>query len=87
MSKKRDFYKGKYFIVFYSQDDEELLYMFDNIREILKFQKREINRTNLNLINVEIYRGLKRESREVRFLTGEIMKIYIFDIENEENEE
>lgn len=87
MSKRRDFYKGKYFIVFYSRDGEELLYMFDNIREILKFQRKEINRTNLNLINVEIYRGLKRKSREVRFLTGEIMQIYIFDIEDEENEE
>ena len=73
--------------MFYSRDDQALLYMFDNIREILKFQKREINRTNLNLIKIEIYRGLKRESREVRFLTGEIMKIYIFDIEDEENEE
>ena len=63
----RNLYKEKYFIVFYSLDDEELLYMFDNVREICKFQGKELTRTNINLINVEIYRGLKRKTRVVRF--------------------
>lgn len=74
-------YKGKYFIVFYSLDDEELLYMFDNVREICQFQGKEPTRTNINLINVEIYRGLKRKTRLVKFLTGDPMKIYIFETE------
>ena len=77
----RNLYKEKYFIVFYSLDDEELLYMFDNVREICKFQGKELTRTNINLINVEIYRGLKRKTRLVRFLTVEPMKIYIFETE------
>lgn len=77
----RNLYKEKYFIVFYSLDDEELLYMFDNVREICKFQGKELTRTNINLINVEIYRGLKRKTRLVRFLTGKPMKIYIYDTE------
>lgn len=78
-------YKGKYFIVFYDKDDENLLYMFDNAREILKFQGKEITRNNVCLVNVCIYRALKTETHLTRFLTGEMMRVYIIDLE-EENE-
>ena len=74
-------YKGKYFIVFYSTDEEELLYTFDNVREICQFQGKKPTRANINLINVEIYRGLKRKTRIVKFLTGKPMKINIYDTE------
>ena len=74
-------YKGKYFIVFYSIDEEELLYTFDNVREICQFQGKKPTRANINLINVEIYRGLKRKTRIVKFLTGKPMKINIYDTE------
>ena len=74
-------YKGKYFIVFYSTDEEELLYTFDNVREICQFQGKEPTRANINLINVEIYRSLKRKTRIVKFLTGKPMKINIYDTE------
>ena len=50
----RNLYKEKYFIVFYYLDDEELLYMFDNVREICKFQGKEVTRTIINLIKIEI---------------------------------
>lgn len=73
-------YKGKYFIAFYDKNDERLLYIFDNVREILKFQKKPITRTNINLTNVNIVRALKRNSHSTSFLTGELMYIYIFDI-------
>jgi hypothetical protein len=82
--KKRQYYKGKYFMVFYDKDDTELLYMFDNVRDILHFQNKEITRQNVNLLNVELYRALKSKTHQIRFLTGEIMKVYIFDIEEEE---
>ena len=78
---KSGFYKSKYFIAFYSLDEEELLYTFDNVREICQFQSNKPTRANINLINVEIYRGLKRKNRLVKFLTGEPMKIYIYDTE------
>ena len=77
----RNFYKGKYFIVFYSLDDEELLHMFDNVREICRFKEIEPTRYNINLINIELYRALKRENRLIKFLTGEPMKVYIFNAE------
>ena len=78
---KSGFYKSKYFIAFYSLDEEELLYTFDNVREICQFQGKKPTRANINLINVEIYRGLKRKTRIVKFLTGKPMKIYIYDTE------
>ena len=78
---KIGFYKRKYFIAFYSLDEEELLYTFDNVREICQFQGKKPTRANINLINVEIYRGLKRKTRIVKFLTGKPMKINIYDTE------
>lgn len=77
-------YKGEYFIVFYDKTDTELLYSFDNVREILKFQGKEITRQNVNLLNVELYRALKSKEHFVRFLTGEVLRVYI--INEKENE-
>lgn len=81
----RTHYKGQYFIVFYDEADEELLYMFDNAKEILIHQKKPITRNNLNLVNVELYRALRRKDHLTRFLNGEWMKIYIID-NKEEND-
>lgn len=83
MKSSRDFYKGKYFIVFYDKNDEQILYTFDNVREILKFQKKEVNDYNWRLINVELYRALKSDEHFVTFLTGEVMRVYIINKEEE----
>lgn len=77
-------YKGRYFIVFYDKTDEHLLYMFDNVREILKFQNKEITRKNCNLIQVELRRALQTDTHFVRFLTGEVMRVYIINEEDDE---
>lgn len=74
------FYRGKYIIVFYDKTDELMLYMFNNIKEILKFQKKELTRQNINLINVELYRALKRKDHLCKFLTGSTMRVYIVDM-------
>lgn len=74
---KRSLYKGKYFLVFYDKTDEELLYIFENVRDILKFMGKEITRQNINLINVELYRALRSREHFCRFLTGEVMRVYM----------
>ena len=74
---KRSFYKGKYFLVFYDKTDEELLYIFENVRDILKFMGKEITRQNINRINVELYRALRSTEHFCRFLTGEVMRVYM----------
>lgn len=77
-------YKRKYFIVFYDKTDTDLKYMFDNVEEILMFQQKEITRQNKNLINVELCRALKTDSHFTRFLTGEVLRVYIIEAEGEE---
>lgn len=74
------YYRGRYLIIFYDKTDELLLYMFNNVREILKFQKKKITRKNINLVNVELYRALKREGNFCKFLDGSTMRVYIVDM-------
>lgn len=84
MTKSKKLYKGKYFIVFYDKNDERLLYTFDNVKEILKFQKKEINTYNARLLNIELYRALKSDEHFITFLTGEVMRVYIITDKEEE---
>ena len=74
------FYKRKFLIVFYDKTDEIFRYMFDNVREILKFQNRECTQQNIKQVQVELYRALKSKEHFTRFLTGEDMRVYIIDI-------
>ena len=71
------YYKGSFFIVFYDKTDEFLKYMFDNVREILEYMNKPVTRTNVNIINNEIYRALKTETHFTRFLNNEILRVYI----------
>lgn len=79
-------YKKRYMISFYGIEDDRQIYCFNNVREILEFQEREINKTNINLINVELCRALKRKKPICRFLTGQLMYVYIIDVLEEEEE-
>lgn len=74
------YYRGKYLIVFYDKTDELLLYMFNNVKEILKFQNKKLTKKNINLVNVELYRALKREGNFCKFLNGSTMRVYIIDM-------
>lgn len=75
-------YKGRFFLVFYDRSDENLKYMFDNVRDILKFMGQEVTRLNVNRINVELYRALSSKEHFCRFLTGEVLRVYM--ISNDE---
>lgn len=72
-------YKGHYFIVFYDETDEYLKYMFDNVRDILKFMGKALTRENVQKVNLYIVRALKRDTHFTRFLTGELLRLYIID--------
>ena len=79
-------YKGRYFIAFYDKTDTNFLASFDNVREILKFQHKPITRQNVNLVNVELYRALQTDTHLTRFLTGEVMRVYIIDASDNDDE-
>lgn len=73
----RSLYKGHFFLVFYDKSDEHLKYMFDNVRDILKFMGQEVTRLNMNRVNVELYRALSSKEHFCRFLTGEVLRVYM----------
>ena len=81
------YYKNKYFIVFYDKTDENLQYIFNNVKDILKFKNKEINKQNINLLNVELYRALNSEFHFTRCLNGEVMRVYIINVEEDEENE
>lgn len=87
MIKKREYYKGQYFIVFYDKSDEWLLHMFSNVRELLTFQGKELTRHNILNADKLLMRALNKENHSTRMLDGTFMKVYIIDIDDEyENE-
>lgn len=79
-SRTRRYYKGKFFIVFYDKEDEVLEHIFDNVRDILKYQNREVNRKSVNKINVELYLALKRKGHFTRMLDGRLLRVYLVKI-------
>lgn len=79
-------YKGKYFLVFYDKSDEVFKYVFNNVRDILKFMKREVTRQNINLINVELYRALSSEEHFCRFLTNDLLRVYMIDADDDDTD-
>ena len=82
----KGYYKGKYFLAFYDKNDEDLLYMFKNAEEILHFKKEKITYSNKNRTNVELYRALKRQGNFTRMLDGTLMRVYIIDVEDLEED-
>lgn len=81
---KVKYYKKKYCIVFYDEDGEFIEYMFDNIYEILRFQKKPITKNNVYLLRTEIYRALKSKNHVVRFLNGKKLILDIVDMNVDE---
>jgi len=80
-------YKGHCMIAFYDKTGEHYLYSFDNVREILKFREMPITRTNVNMMNVELYRALKREGHITDMLTGKTMSVWIIDEDDDEDDD
>ena len=77
-------YKGHCIIAFYDKTGENYLYCFNNVREILEFRGMPITRTNVNMINVILYRALKREGHITNMLTGKPMSVWIIDDDDED---
>lgn len=79
-------FKGRYLIVFYDKTDEVQMAMFDNIHEICKYKKLEATTNNYNLVKVELYRALRRPDHKTLMLTGELMRVYLIDTIDEDEE-
>lgn len=87
-----NYYKGRYYISFYEEDDDgdERFYAgFNNVIEICKYLKQEINTVNINKIHQALYKALyEKENSYTRLIDGVRLKVYLIDMIDEikENE-
>lgn len=75
-------YKGKYFLVFYDRFDEELLHIFDNVREICKHLEIEATRHNVNLLNRSLCYALKSQTHFFK-LGQTLTRVYMISTEDD----
>lgn len=86
MSIANPFFKGRYFIVFYAEDNDTFVEYFDNIKEICKYKQLELTPQNLNLVQVELYRALRRDDHSTKMLNGRKMYVYLIDVEDDDDD-
>lgn len=73
-------YKKKYVIAIYERDDETLKYLFNNLTELCEALGWEVNRKNMNRIQVNMYRALKRPNHQFNLFRHQGYRVYIVDI-------
>lgn len=73
-------YKNKYVIAFYEKDDDTLAFLVDNLYEVCQKLGWEVNRKNMNYIQVDIYRSLRRSNHQTNLFKGKCYKVYVVDI-------
>ena len=83
-SKDEKLYKKKYVLVVYDKDDDTFKYLFDNLTELCKTLGWEVNRKNMNRVQVNVYRALRRPDHQINLFRGQCYKIYIVDKTKEE---
>ena len=79
-AKGSEFWKqNNQFVIFYDVKNDFPVAMFDNVWEILDWRKLPQTKANYDLIMVELYRALKRQSHYTEML-GRPMTVYLIDI-------
>lgn len=79
-------FKGRYCIAFYDVKTEDLLHVFNNLKEIIKYNGEEITPKAYNFMKIGLYKALKREHHTTRMLGGVLMQVYLIDINEDEDE-
>ena len=73
-------YKKKYILAFYEKDDDTLAFIVNNLIEVCKKLGWEVNKKNMNYIQVDIYRSLRRPNHQTNLFRGKCYKVYIIDM-------
>lgn len=73
-------------IVLYDETDETLIDIFDNRLQLCKFLKIEPSRQNLTYISSKIFKAVHRKTHWVRFRGSELYRLYLIDMNDEEEE-
>lgn len=79
-------YKDKYVIMFYEKDDDTFKYQFNNLRQVCKELGWPITRNNMNRIQVDIYRSIRKHNHQTNLFKGQCLKVYIVDVVDEDDE-
>lgn len=77
-------YKGKYFLVFYDKADENLLYMFDNVRALCQHCGLDVTRRNINNLNVQLFHALSSKTHFFRMSANETCRVYMISANDED---
>lgn len=90
-SEKDSYYKGRYYIAFYREleDDERFYIGFNNVIEICKYLKQEVNTVNINKIHQNLYKCLySKEIVYTKMIDDIKLRVYLIDMIDEikENE-
>lgn len=88
------YYKGRYHLAFYEDSpngEDEIYYAgFNNVVEICKYKKMEINPTNIKIIYQNLYKALKdgQEKHYTKIIDDKKLCVYLIDMIDEirENE-
>ena len=80
----RKYYKGKYFLVFYDESDEELLYLFDNVNQLCDHLKLERTKRNINNLNVQLFHALRSDTHFFKMDSHEICRVYMISADDED---
>ena len=80
-------FKGKYLIAFYKEDDETIVAVFDNLKEIIAYRGEEVTYESYATLKCHLYKALKRENHYTRMLDGSPMHVYLEDPQFDEDDD
>lgn len=69
--------KKKQFVAFYTLDEDPVM-QFDSIYEIIDWKGIERTKTNYDIVTIELYRALQRDTHYTEML-GSPMTVYLID--------
>lgn len=87
MTDEERLYKTKYVLAFYEKDDDTLVFIANNCIEICKRLGWKVNKRNMNYIQVDIYRSLRRSNHQTNLFRGKCYKVYIIDMTEDYEED
>ena len=85
-TEKVRYFKSRYFIVFYSENDEDYIASFDNISDICRYKQLEVNIANTQAIKNLLWVALQKKDHRTRMLDGRLMHVYLVDIYDKDEE-
>ena len=85
-TEKLRYFNSRYFIVFYTENDEDYIASFDNISDICRYKQLEVNIANTQAIKNLLWVALQKKDHRTRMLDGRLMHVYLVDIYDNDEE-